>query len=242
MSFWVCYLSSPSRSERTRTVIPSDTELSFRADPNCHSERTRTVIPSEAEESHRLAPGCRLRFFTPLRSVQNDMTWGHPMSFRADTNCHSERHRTVIPSEAEESRLAPGCRLRFFTPLRSVQNDMTWAIRCHSKRTRTVVPSGPELSFRADTNCHSERSRTVIPSEAEESHRLAPGCRLRFFTPLRSVQNDMTWAIRYHSERTRTVVPSDTELSFRAKPRNLTASHRDAASDSSLRCAPFRMT
>ena len=85
------------------------------------------------------------------------------MSFRADPNCHSERHRTVIPSEAELSFRA--------TP------------NCHSKRHRTVIPSDTELSFRA--------KRSV----AEESHRLAPGCRLRFFTPLRSVQNDMTWSI-----------------------------------------------
>ncbi len=154
--------SATCHSERNchseRPVIPSDTELSFRATPNCHSERSRGISP---------------RFFTPLRSFN----LGHPMSFRADTNSH---------------RLAPGCRLRFFTPLRSVQNDMTWAIRCHSERTRTVIPS--DLSFRA--NCHSER--------------------LSF--------------------------RATAELSFRAKPRNLTASHRDAASDSSLRCAPFRMT
>ena len=141
--------SATCHSERTRTVIPSDTELSFRAKPNCHSKRSRTVIPS-----------------------------GHELSFRAKPNCHSERSRTVIPSEAE-------------------------------------------LSFRADTNCHSERSRTVIPSEAELSFQAKPNC---------------------HSERTRTVIPSEAELSFRAKPRNLTASHRDAASDSSLRCALFRMT
>ena len=94
--------SATCHSERTRTVIPSDTELSFRADPNCHSKRSRTVIPSEAEESHRLAPGCRLRFFTPLRSVQNDMTWA--------IRCHSERTRTVIPSDTELSfRADPNC-------------------------------------------------------------------------------------------------------------------------------------
>ena len=121
---------------------------------------------------------------------------------------------------------------------------------CHSERTRTVIPSGPELSFRAKPNCHSERTRTVIPSGPELSFRAKPrnltashrDAASDSVTPLRSVQNDMTWSIRCHSERTRTVIPSEAELSFRAKPRNLTASHRDAASDSSLRCAPFRMT
>lgn len=34
----------------------------------CHSERN--------EEFRDHAYGCRVRFFTPLRSVQNDMAWG----------------------------------------------------------------------------------------------------------------------------------------------------------------------
>ena len=124
-------------SERTRTVIPSDTELSFRATPNCHSKRHRTVIPSDTE-----------------------------LSFRADPNCHSsdtELSFRAKRSVAEEShRLAPGCRLRFFTPLRSVQNDMTWAIRCHSERTRTVVPSEAELSFRAKRSVAEESPREML--------------------------------------------------------------------------------
>ncbi len=39
----------------------------------CHSERI-PVIPSVARNLIKSSCGCRMRFFTPLRSVQNDMT------------------------------------------------------------------------------------------------------------------------------------------------------------------------
>ena len=35
---------------------------------------TRTVIPSAARNLTKPSWGCRMRFFTPLRYVQNDMT------------------------------------------------------------------------------------------------------------------------------------------------------------------------
>ena len=47
--------------------------LSFRAQHR-HSERN-TVIPSAARNLIVLHMNLRIRFFTPLRSVQNDMPW-----------------------------------------------------------------------------------------------------------------------------------------------------------------------
>ena len=49
--------------------IPSLAEMAFQAWPRCHSEAGRDVIPSLARNLIAL----RCRFFTPLRSVQNDM-------------------------------------------------------------------------------------------------------------------------------------------------------------------------
>ena len=40
---------------------------------SCHSEKIR-VIPSEARNIGVSRYRCRFRFFTPLRSVQNDTT------------------------------------------------------------------------------------------------------------------------------------------------------------------------
>ena len=49
--------------------------------PRCHSEcdlsfRARSVIPSASRNLITSRWGCRIRFFTPLRFVQNDMAGG----------------------------------------------------------------------------------------------------------------------------------------------------------------------
>ena len=60
------------------------------------------------------------------------------MSFRADTNCHSKRHRTVIPSEAQRSRgISPGDA--------STALSMTDAAR-HDRR-RTPLPRAYPARF-----------------------------------------------------------------------------------------------
>ncbi len=67
---------------------------------------------------------------------------------------------------------------------------------CHSARSTVILSAALSLpsavlSFRAK-HCHSERS-TVIPSAARNLIVLHRNLRIRFVTPLRSVQNDMPW-------------------------------------------------
>ena len=83
-------------SERSRTVIPSGPELSFRAKPNCHSEPELSFRAKPNCHSEQAEPNCHSeRTRTVIPSPE--------LSFRAAPNCHSERSRTVIPSGAELS-------------------------------------------------------------------------------------------------------------------------------------------
>ena len=100
----------------------------------------------------------------------------------APPSCHPERsegsHPLVILSEAKDLAvviLSEAKDLRFFTPLRSVQNDR---VAPHSVATVVILSEAKDLVV-------------VILSEAKD---------LRFFTALRSVQNDGVEHVALRSE------------------------------------------
>ncbi len=81
--------------------------------------------------------------------------------------------------------------MRFFTPLRCVQNDMIEGGLSGSRSHSNVDMSAqPDFRIMRPAGCHSEH-QTVIPSATRNLIKSPLGCRMRFFTPLRSVQNDM---------------------------------------------------